>query len=108
LAAAQKKRIQEILRLNETELQKLARKQNEEMKLIKDALKQGTIDHEIAQKARFEVEKFYSDKARSIRDQARQDDLAKERKAAQEREQLRRAGVVAKSGQDCISDPEHI
>lgn len=95
LAAAQKKRIQEILRLNETELQKLARKQNEEMKLIKDALKQGTIDHEIAQKARFELEKFYSDKARAIRDQARQDDLAKERKAAQERERTRRAGVEA-------------
>tara|TARA_A100001391_G_scaffold16192_2_gene9087 strand:+ start:6266 stop:8290 length:2025 start_codon:yes stop_codon:yes gene_type:complete len=90
LAKAHRKTFDEIMKLNETELQKLARQQNEKMKEIKDMLRNRSVSEEEAAKARLEIEKFYGGKARDIRNREAQEALEKQLEASRKIEEDRK------------------
>jgi len=83
LAKEHKKSLDEILKLNETELQKLARKEQEKLKIIQDGLKNRSFSEEDAAKGRAEITKFYANKRNEIEKAANADAIREAREAAE-------------------------
>lgn len=78
LAKEHRKTFDEIMMLNETELQALARQQNEKMKLLNDMLRNRSISEEEFAAARTEIEKKFGGKARQIRKAEQDESLQRE------------------------------
>jgi hypothetical protein len=95
LAKEHKKALGEILKLNETELQALARKEKEKLKIIEDGLKNRSFSEEEAAKGRAEIEKFYENKRTEISKAANEERMADIRRRAEEQERVRREGIDA-------------
>jgi len=66
LAKEHKKSLDEILKLNETELQKLTRLEREKLKIIQDGLKNRSFSEEDAARGRAEITQFYANKRLEI------------------------------------------
>ena len=92
LAKEHKKALDEILKLNETEVQQLLRKEKEKLKIIKDGLKNRSFSEIEAAKGRAAIAEFYGKKISAIEEEAgreaREEEAEKNRAIEDDRKRL--------------------